>query len=36
MSGWVNIPLSDNFALRVVGFWSEEGGYVDNVARRGR
>ena len=31
MSGWVNIPVSDNFALRVVGFWAEEGGYVDNV-----
>ena len=31
VSGWVNIPLSDNFALRVVGFWPEEGGYVDNV-----
>ena len=31
VSGWVNIPLSDNFALRAVGFWSEEGGYVDNV-----
>ncbi len=31
VSGWVNLPVSDNFALRVVGFWSEEGGYVDNV-----
>jgi len=31
VSGWVNIPLSDNFAMRAVGFWSEEGGYVDNV-----
>ena len=31
VSGWVNIPVSDNFALRAVGFWSEEGGYVDNV-----
>jgi len=31
VSGWVNIPLSENFALRAVGFWSEEGGYVDNV-----
>ncbi len=30
-SGWVNIPLNDNFALRAVGFWSREGGYVDNV-----
>jgi len=31
VSGWVNIPVSDNFALRAVGFWGEEGGYVDNV-----
>lgn len=31
ISSWVNIPLSDNFALRAVGFWAEEGGYVDNV-----
>jgi outer membrane receptor protein involved in Fe transport len=31
ISSWVNIPLSENFALRVVGFWAEEGGYVDNV-----
>jgi outer membrane receptor protein involved in Fe transport len=31
VSGWLNIPVSDNFAMRVVGFWSEEGGYVDNV-----
>ena len=31
VSGWVNIPLSDNFAMRAVGFWAEDGGYVDNV-----
>jgi outer membrane receptor protein involved in Fe transport len=31
VSGWVNIPISDNFALRAVGYWSEEGGYVDNI-----
>ena len=31
VSGWVNIPVSDNFALRAVGFTAEEGGYVDNV-----
>src|SRR5262245_45871934 len=31
VSSWVNIPVSDNFAMRVVGFWSEEGGYVDNI-----
>jgi iron complex outermembrane recepter protein len=31
VSGWVNVPLSDTFALRAVGFYSDEGGYVDNV-----
>lgn len=31
ISGHVNIPISDNFALRVVGFYAVEGGYVDNV-----
>jgi outer membrane receptor protein involved in Fe transport len=31
VSSWVNIPVSDNFAMRAVGFWAEEGGYVDNV-----
>ncbi|MGH8249267.1 MAG: TonB-dependent receptor [Steroidobacteraceae bacterium] len=31
VSGWVNIPVSENFAMRAVGFQSEEGGYVDNV-----
>jgi iron complex outermembrane recepter protein len=30
-SGHVNIPLSDNFAIRAVGFYAEDGGYVDNV-----
>ena len=31
MSGWVNVPVSDNLALRAVAFWSREGGFVDNV-----
>ena len=31
ISGHVNIPLTDNFAIRAVGFYAEEGGYVDNV-----
>ncbi len=30
-SGHLNIPVSDNFAVRVVGFYNSEGGYVDNV-----
>jgi outer membrane receptor protein involved in Fe transport len=31
VSGHVNLPLSDSFAVRLVGFYSLEGGYVDNV-----
>jgi outer membrane receptor protein involved in Fe transport len=31
VSGWVNLPVSDNLAVRITGFWSEDGGYVDNV-----
>ena len=31
VSGHVNFPIADNFAVRAVGFFSEEGGYVDNV-----
>jgi outer membrane receptor protein involved in Fe transport len=30
-SGHLNIPLGDKLAVRVVGFYSDEGGYVDNV-----
>ena len=31
-SGHVNLPLIDNtFAVRAVGFYSKEGGYIDNV-----
>ena len=31
VSGHVNIPLGDNFAIRAVGFYAKDGGYVDNV-----
>ena len=31
VSGHVNIPVSDSIAVRVVGFYAQEGGYVDNV-----
>lgn len=27
----VNLPVSENFALRLVGFWDQQGGYIDNV-----
>ena len=31
VSGHVNFPLSDKLAVRAVGYYSVEGGYVDNV-----
>jgi outer membrane receptor protein involved in Fe transport len=31
ISGHVNVPVTDNLAVRAVGFYAEEGGYVDNV-----
>ncbi len=31
VSGYVNIPISDSIAIRAVGFYAHEGGYVDNV-----
>ncbi|GIT34110.1 MAG: hypothetical protein Ct9H300mP4_04290 [Gammaproteobacteria bacterium] len=29
VSAMVNVPVSDNFAIRVVGFTAEDGGYID-------
>ena len=34
LSGHVNIPLADRFAVRVAAFASHEGGYIDNVLGR--
>lgn len=31
VNGYLNIPVSDNFAIRVVGYKVEEGGWIDNV-----
>ena len=31
VSGHVNIPVTDNIAIRAVGYYSLEGGYVDNI-----
>ena len=31
LSGHVNVPVTDTIAIRAVGFYSFEGGYVDNV-----
>jgi outer membrane receptor protein involved in Fe transport len=30
-SGHINIPLTDTFAIRAVGFYAVDGGYVDNI-----
>lgn len=29
--GYINLPLSENAALRVVGFYDKAGGYIDNI-----
>ena len=31
LEGMVNMPLSETAALRVVGFWQRDAGYIDNV-----
>ncbi|MBB4632775.1 TonB-dependent receptor [Sphingosinicella soli] len=31
LEGFVNAPLSDNAALRVVGWYDKDGGYIDNI-----
>ena len=31
VEGYVNLPLSENAALRVVGFYDKQGGYIDNI-----
>ena len=31
ISGMVNVPITDNFAIRAVGFTAEDGGYVDVI-----
>jgi len=32
VEGFVNVPLSDKAAIRLVGWYLDEGGYIDNVA----
>jgi iron complex outermembrane recepter protein len=32
LEGYVNLPLSNSIALRVVGFYDRKGGYIDNTA----
>lgn len=31
--GFINIPVSDMMAVRLVGWYQHDGGYIDNVAR---
>ena len=31
INGHVNIPVSDNFAIRIVAYTHKDGGYIDNV-----
>ena len=31
IEGMVNLPISDSMALRVVGFYTKAGGYIDNI-----
>jgi outer membrane receptor protein involved in Fe transport len=32
VEGFVNVPISDNAAIRLVGWYLDEGGYIDNTA----
>ena len=32
LEGMINLPLSQNAALRVVGFYQRDAGYIDNIA----
>lgn len=33
-NGMVNLPIADGLAIRVVGYYADGGGYIDNVALR--
>jgi iron complex outermembrane recepter protein len=32
VEGFTNVPISDNAAIRLVGWYQHDGGYIDNVA----
>jgi outer membrane receptor protein involved in Fe transport len=34
--GYVNIPVSDRLAVRAMGYYRKEGGYIDNVDNKGQ
>lgn len=36
IQSYINLPVSDTLALRVVGHYRKEGGYVDNVPNNGK
>lgn len=31
LEGYLNLPINDRMALRVVGFYKRDGGYIDNI-----
>jgi iron complex outermembrane receptor protein len=31
IEGYINLPLNEKIALRVVGFYEKQGGYIDNI-----
>ena len=31
VEGFVNVPINDRMALRLVGFYDKQGGYIDNI-----
>jgi outer membrane receptor protein involved in Fe transport len=35
-NAFVNVPINDRMALRVVGFYEKDGGYIDNLPATGR
>ncbi|MCH4150558.1 MAG: TonB-dependent receptor [Sphingobium sp.] len=35
LEGFVNLPLNDRMALRLVGFYQHDGGYIDNTLYNG-
>ncbi|WP_022680473.1 TonB-dependent receptor [Sandarakinorhabdus limnophila] len=34
--GFINIPVTETLAIRAMGYYRKEGGYVDNVANNGK
>lgn len=35
LKGFVNVPVSDTLAIRAMGYYRKEGGYIDNVDNKG-